>query len=163
MLHPLTMIKQVLWKSQPLLHVLLLAHAYRWLLPLLRILYLCQRLLPRSLIYHLLLLLRILCRIRDLPYLYLRLIIVHSFDYLVVTDLPGVFRGEWVDAVIATKVLELIFLPSPLFLPQLSSKRVNLLLQRLLLQQPLMLHVMHVLYYPSFFLDADPQKLKRVI
>jgi hypothetical protein len=135
MLHSLAVVEEVLRESEAVLWFQFgWDLGYRWLLwPLLGVLDLGERFLPRSLVDKLLLLLRILGGIGDFADLDLGLVIVDSLDYLVVAYLPRVVCRQRVDAVVAAKVLQLVLLASSLLLPELPGEGVDLLLEGLLL------------------------------
>ena len=119
MLHSLAVVEQVLRESEAVLWF-----QFGWdlgdrglLWPLLGVLDLGERFLPRSLVDKLLLLLRILGGIGDFADLDLGLVIVDSLDYLVVAYLPSVICRERVYAVVAAEVLQVVIFAYPLLLP----------------------------------------------
>lgn len=155
MLHSLAVVKQVLWECKA---VLWLQFSWnlgdrRLLWPPLGVLDLGESFLSRSFVDQLLLLLRILGGIGDFADLDFGLIIVDSLDYLVVADLPWVICGQGVDAIVPPEVFELILLTCPLLLPELPGEGVDLLFEGLLLEESLVLHVMHVLDDATFLLN----------
>jgi hypothetical protein len=164
MLHSLAVVEEVLRESEAVLWFQFgWDLGYRWLLwPLLGVLDLGERFLPRSLVDKLLLLLRILGGIGDFADLDLGLVIVDSLDYLVVAYLPRVVCRQRVDAVVPSKVLQLVLLACPLLFPELPGEGINLLLQSLLLKEALVLHVVHVLDNAAFLLNCHPQQLQGV-
>lgn len=155
MLHSLAVVEQMLRECEAVLWFQFSWHLgdRRLLRPPLRVLDLGESFLSRSFVDKLLLLLRILGGIGDFADLDLGLVIVDSLDYLVVPDLPRVVCGQRVDAIVASEILQLVLLTCPLLLPELPGEGIDLLLEGLLLEEALVLHVMHVLNDATFLLN----------
>jgi hypothetical protein len=165
MLNALAVVKQLFWQSQTVLGLnikIILLCRRRLLRALLSVLDLCQCLFSRGLIYLFLLLLCILSGVGDFSDLYLSLVVIDSLDYLVVSNLSRVIRWQWVYAVVAAQVFQLILLSGTLLLTELAGECIYLFFKCLLLQEPLVLHVMHMLNNSALLLHAHAQEFQSV-
>lgn len=93
---------------------------------------------------------------RNLLDLAVSLIVVYGLDNLVVANLPWIVRREGVNSVVAPKVLQFVLIPSAELLFQLLCSIIYLLLQGLLLQEPLMLRIVHPLHNATLLFNGHP-------
>lgn len=77
------------------------------------ILDLLKDLLSHHLVYESLLFLSIFSCLSNLPDLYFSLIIVDNLNDVIIPHLSGIIRRQRINAVVPTKVLQLVFLPGP--------------------------------------------------